>query len=311
MHQSVTTREQRMGNVIISSVIMGLAVSLLILPTYKLAVDQSKSWLRESPYENKLPFPGKGNGGHTNSSLPLSEVLFNGMNKAELQSASSMWTGAANKIGNRIRFWGYEIIKPALIFLVSAGVTLAYRNRAMAERRWKSGLVLDHDNVPLLRYLAAGLYAYVATLSAVFLYHFVLLALIPAIHSQNDFMTYEGMEVLSAAIPEITYFSLTAFLISYFISDYCDFARWKNDAKSAFGSVPKIRVLVFAAACGTLNWIVKTSLGKVSTGWDVLDFFAVPFMGFSVFLSMFAFFLWRYEKGKAPGLAYPHRVGQW
>lgn len=300
MHQSVTTREQRMGNVVLSSVIVGLAVSLLVLPTYKMAVDESKAWLRESPYENKLPLLGKGNRNGANSALPLSEVLFNGMNKDELESASSMWAGAANKIGSRIRFWAYEIIKPALIFLVSAGVTLAYRNRAMAERRWKSGLLPGHDNVPLLRYLSAGLYAYLATLGAVFFYHFIVLALIPAIQSQNDFMTYEGMEVLSAAIPEIMYFSLTAFLISYFVSDYCDFARWRDSANSASASIPWMRVLVFATACGTLNWIVKTSLGKVNTGWDVLNFFAVPFLGFSVFLSAFGFFLWLYENEKTP-----------
>lgn len=295
MQESVRTREQRLGNVVFSSVIAGLMLSLLILPFYKYGVDQSKSWIRESPYENKLPFANPAGSNRFSGSLTLGEVLANGMSASELSRANRQWQTAANKIGNRIRFWAYEIVKPALIFLVAAGVTLAYRNRAAAERRWKPRLIPGDDNVPLLRYLTAGLYAYVATLGAMFLYHFLVLALIPAIRSQNDFMTYEGMEVLYSAIPEILYASLISFVISYFVCDYTDFSRWKNDARHAYRSLRKRRILVAALMCGGLNWVVKTSLGKVNAGWDVLDFFAVPFLSYWLFLMSFAWFLWRYE----------------
>lgn len=295
MQSSVRTREQRLGNVVFSSVIAGLMLSLVVLPSYKYGIDRSKSWIRESPYENKLPFDSPASSNAQSGSLSLSEVLVNGMSASELSQANREWQAAANKIGSRIRFWAYEIVKPTLIFLVAAGVTLAYRNRATAERRWNARLIPGDDNIPLLKYLTAGLYAYIATLAAMFLYHFLVLALIPAIRSQNDFMTYEGMEILYTAIPEIMYASLISFFISYFVCDYTDFARWKNDSRQVLRSLAIRRILLVALMCGVLNWVVKTSLGKVTAGWDVLDFFAVPFLSYALFLGCFAWFLWRYE----------------
>lgn len=299
MHQSMESGEKTLGNVLFASVASGLLLTLLALPVYQHTVDFYKDSIKQSPFENKLPLaePAYEKG----ADLSYLQKFQYGFSAEERESENQEWLSLASSIGDSLNFWFKEIFVPTLIFLVSAGVALLYRKRALASRYWRRNYNESSDRVPFTHYLLAGVYAYVATLFVMFVYHFILFALIPSIKLQRDFINVEAMEILRLHLDEIFLFSVMAFFISFFVCDYADFKRWKKDVYNPFRSLHVTRAFLISFFCALTNWASKMSLYRVNSSWDILHFLVIPLLCFFIYLLSFSFFAWLYETEQPTG----------
>lgn len=300
--------ENDLANTTLNAMLYGGIFSIVLFTAYYFVEEELRTSIRQDPFTHKAPY-----GDYLEKRLQYEAEnaqiyrWYSGMHLTEREeakkNAESFFLRMSGHVGEAFE----EALVILLIFGSSVLTALSVRQGNIRLKNW-SLRVRDKKLVyPVSKYYMCCLYAMLCSLSVVFLYYFITLALMPSFAENKDLLALDIIEPFLTFMPSLLLMALVAGVCAFFsvyIFDLTFYSELIEDAEKAsdgnqidhhgdkLPTLTRLRKFLicvyFGFNCAIAAVAANLYINELSSSWDVAGVYFINFLGFSI-LFMFLF----------------------